>query len=70
MSGARSSRRSAGSRNEANPRSRAERAEHYRYYADQFRVLADGEDNQRRRTELTKLARRYSQLATRNRTQP
>jgi len=43
---------------------------HYRHYADQFRVLADGEDSQRRRTELTKLARRYAQLAARARTQP
>jgi hypothetical protein len=69
MSGARSSKKGAGAQSRANPRSRAERAAHYRYYADQFRVLADGEDSQRRRTELTKLARRYAQLAARNRTQ-
>jgi hypothetical protein len=70
MSGARSSGRSTGAHSRANPRSRAERAAHYRSYADQFRVLADGEDSQRRRTELTKLARRYAQLAARARTQP
>jgi len=70
MSGARSSGRSTGAHSRANPRSRAERAAHYRYYADQFRVLADGEDSQRRRTELTKLARRYTQLAARARPQP
>ena len=70
MSGARALGRSAGAPSGANPRSRAERAAHYRYYADQFRVLADGEDSQRRRTELTKLVRRYTQLASRNRTQP
>ena len=70
MSGARSSRKGAGAHSRANPRSLAERAAHYRYYADQFRVLAEGEDSQRRRTELTKLARRYTQLAARARTQP
>ena len=70
MSGARSSRKGAGAHSRANPRSPAERAAHYRYYADQFRVLADGEDSQRRRTELAKLARRYAQLAARARTQP
>jgi len=70
MSGARASGRSAGAHSGANPRSRAERAAHYRYYAGQFRLLADGECGQRRRMELTKLARRYAQLASRNRTQP
>jgi hypothetical protein len=68
MSGARSSGKGSGPESRANPRSPAERAAHYRHYADQFRVLAEGEDSQRRRTELTKLARRYAQLAARNRT--
>ena len=70
MSGARALGRSAGAPSGANPRSRAERAAHYRYYADQFRVLAEGEDSQRRRTELTKLARHYAELASRARAKP
>ena len=70
MSGVRVSGRSAGVRSEANPRSRAERAAHYRHYADQFSVLVDDEQSQPQRTKLTKLARRYAQLASRARTKP
>ena len=67
MSQARASGRSAEAPSGANPRSRAERAAHYRHYADQFRVLADDALSQPQRTELAKLARRYAQLAARNR---
>jgi len=67
MSGARASGRKTVVHSGANPRSRAERAAHYGHYADQFRVLADDEPNPPLRTELTKLARRYAQLASRNR---
>ena len=70
MSGARASGRSGGAHGRANPRSRAERAAHYRHYADQFRVLADDEPNPPLRLELTKLARRYAQLAARSRAKP
>jgi hypothetical protein len=67
MSQARASRTSAVARSGINPQSRAERAAHYRHYADQFRVLADDEPSPPLRAELTKLARRYAQLASRNR---
>jgi hypothetical protein len=63
MSRARASGRSAEAPSGANPRSRAERAAHYRHYADQFRVLADDALSQPQRAELAKLARRYAQLA-------
>jgi hypothetical protein len=68
MSRVPASRRSAEAQSGANPRSRAERAAHYRHYADQFRVLADDTLSQAQHTELAKLARRYAQLAARNRT--
>jgi hypothetical protein len=70
MSGARASGRSAATHSGANPRSRAEKVAHYRHYADQFRVLAAGEESRQRRTELGKLARRYAQLAARSRAKP
>jgi hypothetical protein len=47
------------------PRSRRERASHYRHYAAQFRVLADDEQSQARRAQLAKLARLYAELAAR-----
>ena len=53
-----------------NPRSRAERASHYRRYAAQFRVLADDEQSKARRGKLTKLARRYAELAAGAKTKP
>jgi len=68
MSRARASGRSAEARSAANPQSRAERTAHYRHYADQFRVLADDAPSQAQHAELAKLARRYAQLAARNRT--
>jgi hypothetical protein len=63
MSGARASGRSAATRSGANPRSRAEKATHYRHYADQFRALSEGEQNRARRAQLAKLARHYTELA-------
>jgi hypothetical protein len=62
----RASGRSTEAQSGANPRSRAERAAHYRHYADQLRVLADDVLSQPQHTELAKLARRYAQLAERN----
>ena len=70
MSGPRTSGRSVAAHSAANPQSRAEWTAHYRHYAAQFRVLADGEEDQPQRTTLTKLARRYAQLAGRARTKP
>ena len=70
MSGTRASGRTAPAQSGVNPRSRAERAAHYRHYADQFRVLAKDEPSPPLRAELTRLARRYAQLAARNRSKP
>jgi len=66
MSRAQASGRSAEAQSGANPRSRAERAAHYRHYAEQFRGLAEDAVSQSQHTELAKLARRYAQLAARN----
>ena len=53
-----------------NPRSRAERASHYRDYAAQFRVLADDEQSKARRAKLAELAQLYAELAVRAKTKP
>ena len=50
-------------RAKANPRSRTERASHYRHYAAQFRILAEAEQSRTRRARLAKLARQYAELA-------
>jgi hypothetical protein len=50
-------------RAKGNPRSRGERAAHYRHYAAQFRVLAEDEQNRAQRTKLARLARLYAELA-------
>ena len=53
-----------------NSQSRAERAAHYRHYADQFQVLADDERNKSRRAKLLRLALRYEELAARTQVKP
>jgi len=63
MSQTRASGKIADTRAKGNPRSRSERASHYRRYAAQFRVLADDEKSKARRAKLAKLARLYAELA-------
>jgi TPP-dependent pyruvate/acetoin dehydrogenase alpha subunit len=45
------------------PTTRAERAAHYRDYAEQMRELADGEPNTKLRDRLMQLAAEYDALA-------
>jgi hypothetical protein len=66
----RASGETAATRTKGNPRSRGERAAHYRHYAAQFRGLADDEQSQARCARLARLARRYEELAARTQATP
>ena len=70
MPQARASGETANRRAKGNPRSRTERASHYRHYAAQFRILAEDEPSRARRAKLARLARHYAELAARAGTTP